>query len=74
MVRADVVGKPVFEVAAAAGMLKSKSEARRLVQQGGLSLNGEKVAADRNFAEGDLVDGKVALLRAGKKNYFLLNC
>ena len=74
MVRADIVGKPVFEIAAAAGMLKSKSEARRLVQQGGLSLNGEKVAADRLFSEEDLVDGKVALLRAGKKNYFLLNC
>ncbi|MBR4613471.1 MAG: tyrosine--tRNA ligase, partial [Kiritimatiellae bacterium] len=70
--RAEIVGKPVFEVAAAAGMTASKGEARRLAQQGGLSLNGEKAPLDRVFGEGDLVEGRVAVLRAGKKNQFLL--
>ena len=41
-------------------------------QQGGLFLNGEKAPLDRAFAEGDLVDGRVAILRSGKKNHFLL--
>ncbi|MBR4616135.1 MAG: tyrosine--tRNA ligase [Kiritimatiellae bacterium] len=72
LARADAIGKPVFEVAALAGMTGSKGEARRLAQQGGLSLNGAKVAPDRIFAESDLVDGRVAVLRAGKKNQFLL--
>ena len=68
---ADCVGKPVFAVAAAAGMFKSNGEARRMAQQGGLSINDAKIDANRVFAEGDVVDG-VAVLRAGKKNYFVL--
>ena len=70
--KADVVGKPVFEVAAAAGMTGSKGEARRLAQQGGLVLNSEKAPLDRVFAESDLVEGRLAILRSGKKNYFVL--
>lgn len=70
--RADVVGKPVWAVAAQAGMFKSNGEARRMAQQGGFSLNGAKADAARVFAEGDLVEGRVAVLRSGKKNFFLL--
>ena len=69
---ADVVGKPVFAVAAAAGMFKSNGEARRMAQQGGLSVNGAKADDKRLFAAGDLVDGRVAVLRSGKKNHFLI--
>ena len=72
MAKDDVVGKPVFMVAAAAGMFKSNGEARRMAQQGGLSLNNAKAGLDREFAETDLVDGRVAVLRSGKKNYFLV--
>ncbi len=70
--KADIVGKPVFAVAAAAGMFKSNGEARRMAQQGGLSINGAKADPNRIFAEDDLVDGRVAVLRSGKKNHFLL--
>ena len=72
LARADVIGKPVFEVAAAAGMTASKGEARRLAQQGGLFLNSEKAPLDRTVAESDLVEGRLAILRSGKKNYFVL--
>ena len=72
MARADVLGKPVFMVAAAAGMFKSNGEARRMAQQGGLSINGAKADPSRVFAEDDLVDGRVAVLKQGKKNNFLL--
>ncbi len=67
----EIAGKPVFAVAAAAGMFKSNGEARRMAQQGGLSLNDVKIDAARVFAAGDVVDG-VAVLRSGKKNYFVL--
>ena len=70
--RDELVGKPAFMVAAAAGMFKSNGEARRMAQQGGLTLNGAKAAPDRVFAADDLVDGRVAVFRAGKKNYFLV--
>ena len=69
---ADVVGKPVFMVAAASGMFKSNGEARRMAVQGGLSLNGAKVDDKRVFAGEDLIDGRVAILKQGKKNNFLL--
>ena len=69
----DVLGKPVIDVAVAAGFLKSKGEARRLVQGGGLSLNNIKVTDPAALiADSDPVEGKILLLRQGKKNYFLL--
>ncbi len=49
---------------------KSKSEVRRLIQQGGASVNGERVAAiDRTLDAGDLDGDGVLLLRAGKKRF-----
>ncbi len=70
--QAEIVGRAVFAVAAAAGMFKSNGEARRMAAQGGLSLNGAKVDDKRVFAAEDLIDGKVAILRQGKKSNFLL--
>jgi len=67
----DCAGKAVFAVAAAAGMFKSNGEARRMAAQGGLSLNDAKVDDKRVFAAEDVRDG-VAVLRSGKKNYFVL--
>ncbi len=51
----------------AAGFAKSKNEARRLIMQGGVKLNGEKVLEDAlvNF------DGE-AVLQVGKKNFIKL--
>ncbi len=72
LANAEITGKPVFMVAAAAGMFKSNGEARRMAAQGGLSLNGEKIDDKRVFAPGDLVEGRIAVLRQGKKNNFLL--
>ena len=71
LAKADCVGKPVFMVAADAGMFNSRGDARRMAQQGGLSLNDAKVDANRLFAADDVKDG-VAVLRSGKKNYFVL--
>ena len=70
--KSECVGQPVFMIAAKAGMFKSNGEARRMAQQSGLSLNGAKVDDKRVFEEGDLVGGRVAVLRSGKKNHFLL--
>ncbi len=72
MARADILGKSVHLVAAAAGMFKSNGEARRMAMQGGLSVNGAKIDDKRVFGEDDLIDGRVVVLRQGKKNNFLL--
>ncbi len=69
----QVLGKPVFEVIATAGMVASKGEARRLVQQGGLNINNVRVSGlERVFEAGDLIEGRLAVLRSGKKSFFLL--
>ena len=71
--RAEVIGKTVVEVAAAAGLCTSKSEVRRLVQQGGFYLNNQRVAdAARVFAVTDIDDEGFTVLRAGKKNFHLV--
>lgn len=67
----ECVGKAVFAVAAQAGMFKSNGEARRMAAQGGLSLNDAKVDDKRVFVADDVKDG-VAVLRSGKKNYYVL--
>ena len=54
-------------------MTGSKGEARRLVQQGGLSINNVKAGGlDREIAAGDLIEDRLVVLRSGKKKYFLL--
>lgn len=51
----------------------SNSELRKLIQSGGVSLNGEKV---RNFqyqpTSADLLNDKYMLIQRGKKNFFLV--
>ena len=50
-----------------------KSEMRKLVKGGGVSLNKEKLAAfDQVVTADDLIDGKYLLVQKGKKNYFLI--
>ena len=71
--REAVIGKPLVDVAVAAGFVKSKGEARRLIQGGGISLNNEKVTDPAFAVPADApVEGRMVLLRQGKKNYFLL--
>ena len=69
---AEVVGAPVTKVAAASGLCKSAGEARRLADGGGLYLNNERVAPADVVSEGQVVDGQLVVLRAGRKNYRLV--
>ena len=55
-----------------AGLAKSKGEARRLIRQGGASVNGRRLESeDLVFTEADLTDGAL-VLKAGKKRYHRL--
>ena len=57
----------ILNLLVACGLAPSKGEARRLVQQGGVSMNGEKVAdIDRKF-ESALFEGEGVLIKKGKK-------
>jgi tyrosyl-tRNA synthetase len=51
-----------------AGLVPSKSEARRAIEQGGVSADGEKIGDVRaTFTKADLADGKV--FKRGKKSF-----
>jgi tyrosyl-tRNA synthetase len=55
------------------GVFKSKGEARRLIQNGGLYLNNERVSAeDVKLTPASLCGSRIAVVRTGKKNYHLL--
>ena len=50
------------------GLCTTKSDARRNIQQGGVTVNDEKVTdIGRSFSEDELREG--LLIRRGKKNY-----
>jgi tyrosyl-tRNA synthetase len=50
----------------------SKSAARRLVEQGGVYLNGQRVAADTNLRSVTPLAGSYHLLRKGARDYGLI--
>jgi tyrosyl-tRNA synthetase len=52
------------------GLFKSKGDAKRMVQQGGLYLNGQRV--DANMASVAPLHGRYVLVRKGAKNYALV--
>ena len=64
---------PLVEAVVKAGLAKSKSEARRQIQQGGIYVNQTRVAdAEKILDAGDWLAGGNMLLRKGKKEYALL--
>ena len=69
---ADDAGKKLVDVLVAAEVFGSKGEARRLIQQNGLSLNEEKVRdPDYALSDSDFRDGE-AIVKKGKKKFYRL--
>ena len=66
-------GWPLAAACVAAGLASSKKEAVRLLDQGGLYVNNECLAADKKtLTREDLASTSMMLLRAGKKRYCLV--
>jgi tyrosyl-tRNA synthetase len=56
-----------------AGVSKSKGEARRSLQEGGIYINNHRVSdVNREVGVSDLLEGQFIILRKGKKNYALV--
>lgn len=66
----DLLGSPVVDILAVTKILPSKGEGRRLIQQGGVLINDEKVTdfslaiTEEHFKNGYM------MVKKGKKNYF----
>jgi tyrosyl-tRNA synthetase len=67
------IGIPAFKLFHEAGLANSGSAARRLIEQGGAYVNGERIDShDRLITDGDLTPEGALLLRSGKKKYHRL--
>ena len=65
-------GIPAFKLYQQVGLASSGSAARRLIEQGGAYVNGQRIESyDYLLTENDIVDLEI-LLRAGKKRYHKL--
>ncbi|MEQ8846130.1 tyrosine--tRNA ligase [Botrimarina sp.] len=66
-------GLGVVDALVAAGLAKSKGEARRTVAQGGAYVNNRRIeSAEAVLTEADLASESVIVLRSGRKRYALL--
>ncbi|KAG2295229.1 hypothetical protein Bca52824_041898 [Brassica carinata] len=64
-----VSGVSIVDVTVSSGLFESKSAARRMLKQGGVYMNNERVDDDnKRVEEGDIVEGKGLVLSSGKKN------
>ena len=57
----------VVDLMVKCGLTPSKGEARRLIQQGGVELNGEKVTDTAALVSTDALEGEGATIKKGKK-------
>ncbi len=63
-------GIPVVEFLVRGGLAPSKGEAKRLIKGGGVYINNVRVEGlGRRITLEDAIDGKVVVLRRGKKHY-----
>jgi tyrosyl-tRNA synthetase len=67
-----VEGVDIVELASDVGLSRSRSEARTLVDQGGLSVNGSAAPAGTLVGANDLQHDRFVLLRRGKRTYHLV--
>ncbi len=66
-------GMSVVDVLTESGFLKSKGEARRAIQEGGVYVNNVRVSdVAEMIATSKFIGGKFLILRRGKKNYFMV--
>ena len=65
-------GLELVEVLLGTGLVASKGEARRTIDQGGASVNDERAAVGRQLGEADLLAGRWVLVRRGKRHHAMV--
>ena len=63
----DVVGMGVLDMLVKTGLVQSKGEARRIVQQNGLSINDEKYNNVNGVVTEDMITDNGIIIKKGKK-------
>ncbi|MGT2757253.1 tyrosine--tRNA ligase [Streptococcus ovuberis] len=63
----------IVELLVTSGIVNSKRQAREDVQNGAISLNGDRIQdLDYQLTDTDKIDGELTVIRRGKKKYFVL--
>jgi tyrosyl-tRNA synthetase len=67
-------GVLLVDLLAEVGACPSKSDARRQLGTGGISVNGAPAgkSAETRLGEADLIDGRLVVLRRGKRNNYVV--
>lgn len=66
-------GIGVIDALVAADISKSKSNARQLIQQGSISINGIKITElDGTLEKEEAIDQSFMIIKKGKKNYYIV--
>jgi tyrosyl-tRNA synthetase len=66
-------GIPLLDLLCDMEVFASKGEARRMIKSGGLYLNSERIEdADATFSKASLLTDSIAVIRKGKKNYYII--
>ena len=62
-------GVSLVDALVAVGLVDSRKAARRVITEGGASVNNEKATdVEAVLADGDFLHGEVAILKRGRKN------
>ena len=65
-------GDPIVDVLVASGLAGSKGEARRLLEQNAIKLNGRSVETDHTLKSSDKLAADSAVLKKGKNNFSII--
>jgi tyrosyl-tRNA synthetase len=65
-------GLPIQEALVKTGFFDSNGKAKRALDENSISINKEKVSANRMIVRDDILPGHLIFLQKGKKDYFLV--
>jgi len=71
-IQLEGAGLGIVDLLVAAGLAKSKGEARRALAEGGIYLNNRRANDGALVTTADALDGRFVILRKGKRNYALV--
>lgn len=62
----------ISSLIAKSGLRKTRADAKRVIQQGGVTINGSQKLKDELLTEDDVIQGNHAIVRVGKKKFALV--
>jgi tyrosyl-tRNA synthetase len=71
--RLEPAGRAIVDLLSSSGVTKSKSEATRLIRNGGIYVNGSRITDEKlHLCPEDAVEGQLFVVRKGKRENFLI--